>query len=99
MLKSLVDWEKSRRQPERKRGGSQSLEEDSARESVEIKSREDVTSNFEKAKAHKSTMEAAISEVIDWGLYSRFSISDWKFSAMQILYWKVLLINPQFLRL
>ncbi|XWS72348.1 hypothetical protein CRYUN_Cryun02cG0032400 [Craigia yunnanensis] len=62
VLKSLVDWEKSRRQPERKRGGSQSLEEDSARESVEIKSREDVTSNFEKAKAHKSTMEAAISE-------------------------------------
>ncbi|XWS70147.1 hypothetical protein CRYUN_Cryun03dG0024100 [Craigia yunnanensis] len=62
VLKSLVDWEKSRRQPERKREGSQSLEEDSARESVEIKSREDVTSNFEKAKAHKSTMEAAISE-------------------------------------
>ncbi|XVF35229.1 hypothetical protein REPUB_Repub18cG0127500 [Reevesia pubescens] len=62
VLKSLVDWEKSRRQPERKRGGSQSPEEDSGRESVEIKSREDVTSNFEKAKAHKSTMEAAISE-------------------------------------
>ncbi|XP_022754739.1 brefeldin A-inhibited guanine nucleotide-exchange protein 5 isoform X2 [Durio zibethinus] len=62
VLKSLVDWEKSRRQPERKRGGSQSVEEDYARESVEIKIREDVTSNFEKAKAHKSTMEAAISE-------------------------------------
>ncbi|XWS26510.1 hypothetical protein CRYUN_Cryun26dG0038000 [Craigia yunnanensis] len=60
--KSLVDWEKSRRQPGRKRGSSQSPEEDLARESVEIKSREDVTSNFEKDKAHKSTMEAAISE-------------------------------------
>ncbi|XVE97802.1 hypothetical protein REPUB_Repub03eG0050400 [Reevesia pubescens] len=62
VLKSLVDWEKSRRQPERKRAGSQSPEEDMAGESVEIKSREEVTSNFEKAKAHKSTMEAAISE-------------------------------------
>ncbi|KAB2019746.1 hypothetical protein ES319_D07G018000v1 [Gossypium barbadense] len=62
LLKSLVDWEKSRRQSERKRGGSGSPEEDSAGESVELKSREDVTSNFEKAKAHKSTMEAAISE-------------------------------------
>ncbi|XP_021277449.1 brefeldin A-inhibited guanine nucleotide-exchange protein 5 [Herrania umbratica] len=62
VLKSLVDWEKSRRQPERKRGRNLSPEEDSTRESVEIKSREDVTSNFEKAKAHKSTMESAISE-------------------------------------
>ncbi|KAG4190196.1 hypothetical protein ERO13_A07G018300v2 [Gossypium hirsutum] len=62
VLKSLVDWEKSRRQSERKRGGIGSSEEDSAGESVELKSREDVTSNFEKAKAHKSTMEAAISE-------------------------------------
>ncbi|XVF48806.1 hypothetical protein PTKIN_Ptkin03bG0218000 [Pterospermum kingtungense] len=62
VLKSLVEWEKSRRQSERKRGGSKSLEEDSAGESVVVKSREDVTSNFEKAKAHKSTMEAAISE-------------------------------------
>ncbi|OMO86408.1 SEC7-like protein [Corchorus olitorius] len=64
VLKSLVDWEKSRRQLERKSGGSQSLAEDAARESVEIKSREDVTSNFEKAKAHKSTMEAAVSEAM-----------------------------------
>ncbi|XVF88983.1 hypothetical protein PTKIN_Ptkin19aG0095100 [Pterospermum kingtungense] len=62
ILKSLVDWEKSRRQPERKRGGSQSLKEDLGRESVEDKSREDVTSNFEKAKDDKSTMELAASE-------------------------------------
>ena len=85
MLKSLVDWEKSRRQPERKRGGRQSLEEDSARESVEIKSREDVTSNFEKAKAHKSTMEAAISEVINRVLYSQFTMESHK-STMQCEY-------------
>ncbi|GMI89380.1 BFA-VISUALIZED ENDOCYTIC TRAFFICKING DEFECTIVE1, HOPM interactor 7 [Hibiscus trionum] len=62
VLKSLVDWEKSRRQSERKRGGSRSPEEDPTGESVELKSRDDVPSNFEKAKAHKSTMEAAISE-------------------------------------
>lgn len=64
MLKSLVDWERSHRDKHRK--STQSPEEElSARESVEIKSREDMPNNFERAKAHKSTMEAAISEVID----------------------------------
>ncbi|KAL5850725.1 hypothetical protein ACOSQ4_008738 [Xanthoceras sorbifolium] len=61
VLKSLVDWEISRRECEKK--GSQSLAvEDNAKESVEVKSRDDMPDNFEKAKAHKSTMEAAISE-------------------------------------
>lgn len=65
VLKSLVDWEKLRRESEQNSLKSQSLaEEVSAKESVQIKSREDMSDNFEKAKAHKSTMEAAISEVI-----------------------------------
>lgn len=63
VLKSLVDWERSRRETEKKNENSLSLaEEVNAKESVEIKSRDDVPDNFEKAKAHKSTMEAAISE-------------------------------------
>ncbi|XP_059634656.1 brefeldin A-inhibited guanine nucleotide-exchange protein 5 isoform X2 [Cornus florida] len=63
VLKSLVDWEKSRRELAKRSKGKQSFEEDiSARESDEIRSREDFPSNFEKAKAHKSIMEAAISE-------------------------------------
>ncbi|KAJ9168124.1 hypothetical protein P3X46_019686 [Hevea brasiliensis] len=65
VLKSLVDWEKLCRQFEKKIKRVQSLEgELSARESVEIKIREDVPipNNFEKAKAHKSTMEAALGE-------------------------------------
>lgn len=63
VLKSLVDWEKSRRESEKKSKTSQSNEEEgSSGESVDIKSWEDFPSNFEKAKAHKSTIEAAISE-------------------------------------
>ncbi|XAR51125.1 hypothetical protein NMG60_11005668 [Bertholletia excelsa] len=63
VLKSLVDWEKSRREFEKQRKGKQSLEmENLMRESDEAKIREDLSNNFEKAKAHKSTMEAAISE-------------------------------------
>lgn len=58
VLKSLVDWEKSRRESESQSKGIQSSEG----ESGEIKNRDDLTSNFEKAKAHKSTVEAAISE-------------------------------------
>lgn len=63
VLKSLVDWEKIRKEAE---NSTRHVNEDSdsAREPIETKSREDVPSNFEKAKAHKSTMEAAISEVI-----------------------------------
>ncbi|KAL5698618.1 Brefeldin A-inhibited guanine nucleotide-exchange protein 5 [Ranunculus cassubicifolius] len=59
MLKSLVDWEKSRKDF----GRAQLTEEDvSIRDPNEIRNREDGPSNFEKAKAHKSTMEAAVSE-------------------------------------
>ncbi|XP_031256027.1 brefeldin A-inhibited guanine nucleotide-exchange protein 5 isoform X3 [Pistacia vera] len=65
VLKSLVDWEKSRRESEENSPNSHSLaEEVNAKESVQIKSREDMSDNFEKAKAHKSTMEAAISEAM-----------------------------------
>lgn len=64
VLKSLVDWERSHRDKPSK--STQSLEEEvPAGESVEVKSREDMQNNFERAKAHKSTMEAAITEVID----------------------------------
>ncbi|THG19477.1 hypothetical protein TEA_007202 [Camellia sinensis var. sinensis] len=63
VLKSLVDWEKTRRALEKQSKGNQSFEgEVSAREFDEIKIREDLPNNFEKVKAHKSTMEAAISE-------------------------------------
>ncbi|KAJ7955363.1 Brefeldin A-inhibited guanine nucleotide-exchange protein like [Quillaja saponaria] len=63
VLKSLVDWEKSHNGSEKLRKSVLYLEEGaSTTDSVEIKSREDVTRNFEKAKAHKSTMEAAVSE-------------------------------------
>ncbi|EXC13619.1 Brefeldin A-inhibited guanine nucleotide-exchange protein 1 [Morus notabilis] len=63
VLKSLVDWEKSRREYEsRSKSIQSSAGEASVGESGEIKNRDDLTSNFEKAKAHKSTMEAAISE-------------------------------------
>lgn len=64
VLKSLVDWEKSRLHSEKQGFAHSSEEESSGNENLEVKSREDVTSNFEKAKAHKSTVEAAISEVI-----------------------------------
>ncbi|KAM1528914.1 hypothetical protein ACFX1Z_018185 [Malus domestica] len=55
VLKSLVDWEKLRGESENQSNNTRSLDGE-AKESV------DVTSNFEKAKAHKSTLEAAISE-------------------------------------
>ncbi|KAM1605801.1 hypothetical protein PS2_026498 [Malus domestica] len=55
VLKSLVDWEKSRGESENQSNKTRSLDGE-AKEPV------DVTSNFEKAKAHKSTLEAAISE-------------------------------------
>ncbi|CAN6541337.1 unnamed protein product [Malus baccata var. baccata] len=55
VLKSLVDWEKSRGESENQSNNTRSLD-------GEVKESVDVTSNFEKAKAHKSTLEAAISE-------------------------------------
>ncbi|RDY07326.1 Brefeldin A-inhibited guanine nucleotide-exchange protein 5, partial [Mucuna pruriens] len=60
VLKSLVDWEQSHRLLEKLKNNQQ--EGISAEDSSEIRSREDVTSDFEKAKAHKSTLEAAIAE-------------------------------------
>lgn len=65
VLKSLVDWEKLKRESEKHGSIIKSLEEEVlAREPhhAEAKNREDVPNQFEKAKAHKSTMEAAISE-------------------------------------
>ncbi|KAL7194094.1 hypothetical protein ACSBR2_025688 [Camellia fascicularis] len=63
VLISLVDWEKTQRALEKQSKGNQSFEgEVLAREFDEIKIREDLPNNFEKVKAHKSTMEAAISE-------------------------------------
>jgi len=62
VLKSLVDWEQSHKELEKIKNNQQ--EGISAGDSSEIRSREDVTSDFEKAKAHKSTLEAAIAEVL-----------------------------------
>ncbi|KAI5415380.1 brefeldin A-inhibited guanine nucleotide-exchange protein 5 [Lathyrus oleraceus] len=60
VLKSLVDWEQSHRELEKSKNNKQ--EGVSGEDSFEIRSREDTTSEFEKAKAHKSTLEAAIAE-------------------------------------
>lgn len=60
VLKSLVEWEQSHRELEKLKNNKQ--EGVSAEDSFEIRSREDTTSDFEKAKAHKSTLEAAIAE-------------------------------------
>ncbi|XP_020095997.1 brefeldin A-inhibited guanine nucleotide-exchange protein 5 [Ananas comosus] len=66
VLKSVVDWEKVRRESAKHGSIVQSLEEEiSTKENLrtdESKNREDGINQFEKAKAHKSTMEAAISE-------------------------------------
>ncbi|XP_061361482.1 brefeldin A-inhibited guanine nucleotide-exchange protein 5 [Gastrolobium bilobum] len=60
VLKSLVDWEQSHREMEKFKNHQQ--EGVSAEDSFDMRSREDVTSDFEKAKAHKSTLEAAVAE-------------------------------------
>lgn len=79
VLKSLVDWEKSQRDSKKQPGGIQSLEEDSLARGSTVpdtsKNKEDVPSQFEKVKAHKSTMEAAISEVIDERIICFYPIS------------------------
>ncbi|KAL3654009.1 Brefeldin A-inhibited guanine nucleotide-exchange protein 5 [Castilleja foliolosa] len=63
ILKSLVIWEKSHRETVKQNKHKESFEEDvSPRESDESKSREDSPSNFDKLSAHKSTIEAVISE-------------------------------------
>lgn len=61
MIKSLVDWEKTQRESQRKKLSSE--EDNLAKDSWESKGREELPSNFEKMKAQKSTIEAAVSEV------------------------------------
>uniref|UniRef100_A0A1D1YN54 Brefeldin A-inhibited guanine nucleotide-exchange protein 2 n=1 Tax=Anthurium amnicola TaxID=1678845 RepID=A0A1D1YN54_9ARAE len=65
VLKSLVDWEKIHRESEKHGTIIRSLEEDvSVRELsfVDGSKREDGPNQFEKVKAHKSTVETAVSE-------------------------------------
>ncbi|KAH9621241.1 hypothetical protein KSS87_019631 [Heliosperma pusillum] len=62
VFKSLVDWEKSHQDSEQKMKDGNSLDERSSKDSVEIEQIEDTSSDFEKAKAHKSTVEAAIAQ-------------------------------------
>ncbi|KAL0286943.1 UNVERIFIED_CONTAM: Brefeldin A-inhibited guanine nucleotide-exchange protein 5 [Sesamum angustifolium] len=61
VLKSLVIWEKSHRESKKQNQGKESLEVDDSL-TDESNSREDSLSNFEKLKAHKSTIEDVISE-------------------------------------
>lgn len=57
LIKSLIDWETARRESQKQSKSKLTVEE-----SNEIKIREDSANDFEKVKAHKSTLEAAISE-------------------------------------
>jgi guanine nucleotide-exchange factor len=65
ILKSLADWEQLRRDSSKQGSIVESHEEDASRRLTtdEMKNQEDGRNQFERAKAHKSTMEAAISEV------------------------------------
>ncbi|XP_074575032.1 brefeldin A-inhibited guanine nucleotide-exchange protein 5 [Curcuma longa] len=66
VLKSLVDWEKLKRESDKHNNIIRSLEEEVSGRDVapinEQKNADDGLNQFEKAKAHKSTMEAAILE-------------------------------------
>lgn len=63
LLKSLIDWETTRRESEKRSQSKQNVDGDVlSGESNEIKSRENSLNDFEKAKAHKITLEAAVSE-------------------------------------
>ncbi|CAL5083523.1 unnamed protein product [Urochloa decumbens] len=64
ILKSLADWEQLRRDSSKQGGIVESHEDDASRSLTtdETKSQEDGRNQFERAKAHKSTMEAAVSE-------------------------------------
>ncbi|KAL6580183.1 Brefeldin A-inhibited guanine nucleotide-exchange protein 5 [Orobanche minor] len=65
VLKSLVVWEKSHRDSDKQNKGKEFSEEEiSSGGSDEVESREYPSSNFEKLKAHKSTIEAVVSEFI-----------------------------------
>ncbi|KAI9114056.1 hypothetical protein K1719_015307 [Acacia pycnantha] len=61
VLKSLIDWEKSHRESEEFRKINH-YKGAFAEDSVEIRTREDSASDFEREKAHKTTLEAAIAE-------------------------------------
>ena len=65
ILKSFADWEQLRSDSSKQGSIVESHEEDASRSLAtdEMKSQEDGRNQFERAKAHKSTMEAAISEV------------------------------------
>jgi guanine nucleotide-exchange factor len=65
ILKSLAVWEQLRRYSLKQGSIAESHEGDASRSVTtdEMKSQEDVRNQFERAKAHKSTLEAAISEV------------------------------------
>ena len=65
ILKSLADWEQLRRDSSKQGSIAESNEENASRSLTtdETKSQEDGRNQFERAKAHKSTMEAAVSEV------------------------------------
>ncbi|KAL3523231.1 hypothetical protein ACH5RR_016065 [Cinchona calisaya] len=60
VIKSLVDWEKAQKESRKKKEPSEV--ENSFKDSDESKGWEDPPSNFEKLKAQKSTLEAAVSE-------------------------------------
>lgn len=59
MLKSLVNRERSRKESEKRNTGRSSLGNEHS-DAVEKETRVEVSSDFEKAKAHKSIVEAAI---------------------------------------
>lgn len=76
MLKSLVDWEKCWTESERLHNRNQSSEEETSKgDPDKMRDMDDLPSNFEKLKAHKSTVEAAISEVCLFGQFSPKVIS------------------------
>lgn len=64
VLKSLVEWESLRRESKQNKDKErQSVHGDVTPCDSKAKDSNGLTSNFEKVKAQKSTMEAAISEV------------------------------------
>ncbi|CAL5072120.1 unnamed protein product [Urochloa decumbens] len=64
ILKSLADWEQLRRDFSKQGSIAESHEDDASKSLTtdETKNQEDGRNQFERAKAHKSTMEAAVSE-------------------------------------
>ncbi|GAB2263622.1 hypothetical protein Droror1_Dr00025756 [Drosera rotundifolia] len=62
MLKSLVDWERSHSIIAMESKSKQSPNDGLSVEASVLESREDTPNDFKKAKAHKSTLEAAIAE-------------------------------------